>query len=196
MAEFGTFGEIQQEMLDASERSMPNVPPFARTTSVAVGGDDPRMLEGDNDRFELQLFGLDGTLLQSVRRSAAQPRVTEAEVEAWKDRQRVAPWVEGQLPALERGWAQMRVPETKPAFGWQFGVSTDGHLWVAEYTDAPIEPRRLHIFDPTGIYLGDLPIPEGLAYSPRAVELGPDYLLAVFLDEWEAETVRLYPLVK
>jgi hypothetical protein len=90
----------------------------------------------------------------------------------------------------------MQVPETKPAFGTQFGVTTDGYLWVAEYTDAPIKPRILHIFDPDGVYLGDLRIPEGLAYSPRALEIGPDYFLGVFMDELEVETVRSYGLVR
>lgn len=196
VADFGTYGEIQQEMLDVGGRPMPIVPPFARMTSVGTGGDEPRIVVGDNERFELRVFDLAGTLLQLVRRSTPQAPVIDEEVEAWKDRQRVAPWVEGQLPELERGWSRMRVPETKPAFGTQLGVSTDGFPWVAEYTDAPIKPRRLHIFDPTGVYLGDLEIPEGLAYSPRAVEIGPNYFLAVYMDELGVETVRLYPLIR
>lgn len=196
VADFGTYGEIQQEMLDVGGRTMPIVPPFARMTSVAAGGDEPRIVVGDNERFELRVLTLEGTLLQLVRRSTPPSPVTDGEVEAWKDRQRVAPWVEGQLPELERGWSQMSVPESKPAFGTQLGVTADGFLWVSEYTDAPIKPKLLHIFDRTGVYLGDLEIPEGLAYSPGAVEIGPDYFLAVFMDEFEVETVRLYPLVR
>jgi len=195
VAEFGTYGEIQQERIDLGERRGSIVPPFARTTSFSLGGDNPRVVVGDNDQFELRVFDLEGTLLQLVRRAYVPPTVTGAEVEAWKDRQRNSSWVEGQLPQLERGWAQMRVPKTKPAFGMRFGTSTHGYLWVAEYTGAPIKPRLLHIFDPQGIYLGDLEIPDGLAYSPRTVEIGPDYFLAVFMDEFDVETVRLYSLI-
>ena len=121
--------------------------------------------------------------------------IVDEQVEKWKERQRTSSWVEGQLPQLERGWAQMRVPETKPAFGYQLGVSTHGYLWVAEYTDPPNGPRRLNLFDPQGAYLGDLGIPDGLSYFPRSLEMGPDYLVAVFRDDLDVETVRLYPLI-
>jgi len=196
LAEFGSYGGIQQETLFLGERTSTIAPPFARNSSVALGGDDPKIVVGDNAHFELRVFDPSGHLEQVVRRSYEQPPVTAAEVEAWKDRQRSAPWVEGQLPELERGWAEMRVPETKPAFGMQFGITTDGYLWVAEYTDAPIKPEILHIFDPGGVYLGDLRIPAGLAYSPRAVEIGPDYFLGVFMDDLEVETVQLFRLIR
>jgi hypothetical protein len=194
LADFGSYGEIQQERLDVGGTTQSIVPPFARTSSVALGGDDPRVVVGDNEQFELFVFDPTGRLRQVVRRSFEQPPVTAAEVEAWKERQRGAAWVQGQLPQLERGWAQMQVPETKPAFGRQFGVTTDGCLWVAEYTDAPIKPRILHMFDPDGVYLGDLRIPNGLAYAPRVLEIGPDYFIGVFMDELEVETVRSYRL--
>jgi len=195
VADFGTYGEIQQEMLDLGSQSWPIVPPFARVTSVGFGGDDLRVVVGDNDRFEVRVFDEHGTLLQLVRRVWEAPRVTDAEVEAWKERQRTSSWVEGQLPQLERGWAQMKVPETKPFFGPELGVSTHGYLWVAEYAAPPERPNHLHIFDPSGAYLGDLPIPDGLSPFPGGVEMGPDYLLAVFMDELDVETVRLYPLI-
>jgi len=89
----------------------------------------------------------------------------------------------------------MRVPETKPSFGPELGVSTHGYLWVAEYTPPPERPTRVHIFDPTGAFLGDLHIPDGLSPFPGAMEVGPDYLLAVFMDDFDVETVRLYPLI-
>ena len=157
-------------------------------------GDEPRVVVGDNEAFELRVFYVDGTLLQLVRLLAEPEPVTAQEVEEWKERQRTASWVEGQLPQLERGWAQMRVPETKPAFGSPFGLTTHGHLWVAEYAAPPSRPHTLHIFDPGGAYLGPMTIPDGLAFSPRIVEIGPDYFLGVFMDEMDVETVRLYPL--
>lgn len=195
VAEYGTYGEIQQEFLDLGQRNGSIVPPFARITSISVGGEGPRIVVGDNDRFELRIYDLTGALLQLVRLAGEQPTVTEAEVEAWKDRQRSSSWVEGQLPQLERGWAKMRVPETRPAFGQQFGISTHGFLWVAEYADPQNSPNSLHIFDPDGTYLGRLRIPDGLPYMAQTVEVGPDYFLATFMDEFEVETVRLYPLI-
>lgn len=66
-----------------------------------------------------------------------------------------------------------------------------GNLWVAEYRVLD-EPSRWQIFDPSGRWLGELTLPDG----GRITEIGDDYVLGVWRDEAEVETVRLYGLRK
>lgn len=189
---YGRYGELLQERIEEKEPMSVVVPPFYRSTFYAAGGDTPRVLVGDNDRFELRVFDLDGSLRQVIRLRRNAPPVTPAQIDDWKKERRADPAIASRLPQFERAWAEMTVPETHPAFGPPLGISTDGHFWVAENPTPGASPRRLHMFDPQGVYLGDLPVPVGLSLA----EIGPDYFLGVFEDELDVETVRVYRLTR
>jgi len=55
----------------------------------------------------------------------------------------------------------------------------------------PGEARnRWSVFDPTGVWLGELSLPASL----RVTDIGADYVLGVYRDEFGQESVRRYAL--
>jgi hypothetical protein len=48
------------------------------------------------------------------------------------------------------------------------------------------------VFDPAGVYLGDVEMPERF----RVFQIGADFVLGQWRDEDDVEHVRLYPLIK
>lgn len=196
LADFGTHPGILQERVDVGGPvPMSVVPPFAPGYEVGVGGRPLRVVVGDTERYELRVFDDAGRLRRIVRRRVEPEPVRPGEVEAWKDRQRQAEWVQGQLPELERAWTRITIPGTRPFFG-RIVVARTGHLWVGEYVSHPGSPSYFSVFEPDGRYLGDVPVPRGLGSCPGCLEIGPDYVLGVWQDERGVEYVRMYGLWK
>jgi hypothetical protein len=97
-----------------------------------------------------------------------------------------------------------------PAFG-EMRYDRAGNLWAREYDhlDAvashdfsrylpkakpPVleTSRRWLVFGPDGRYLGDLSLPPNFTVH----EIGHDWILGVWRDELDVQSVRLYPLIK
>lgn len=71
-------------------------------------------------------------------------------------------------------------------------VNTDENLWVETY---PIPGDTLPawtVFDPNGVMLGDVRVPNGL----RIFEFGSDYVLGVWQNGLDVPHVRMYELIK
>jgi hypothetical protein len=90
---------------------------------------------------------------------------------------------------IRESYADMPVPDFMPAFA---GVESDalGFLWVEAYRGMGAEAVTYHVFDPRGELVGAVELPEEM----DLLEIGPDYLLALFRDELDVEYVRLYSL--
>ena len=131
-------------------------------------------------------------LRQVVRREDEPVRVRAEWVEAWKAAQRKASWTRGQLPELERGWEQMKVPETLPAFD-ALHLDESGYLWVRQVAGEPGEWLTYDVFSPDGHLLGPVPIPIGLRALPQPV-ITNDAFIGVWTDELDVETVRVYAM--
>ena len=67
-----------------------------------------------------------------------------------------------------------------------------GNLWTVRvrwfWSEAPV----WQVLDPQGRWLGQVAMPPG----GRISEIGEDYVLGVWRDEMDIETVRMYGLVK
>ncbi len=119
-----------------------------------------RFAYSPGDRFEVQVYDLNGRLQQVIRREAVPRPVSSAEVAAAIQR-----WGESMSP--ER-WERMepRIRETattrvRPAVR-TVRYSSDGRLWV-EYGSPELgETVHASVFDPEGRWQGDVAIPEGL----------------------------------
>jgi len=90
------------------------------------------------------------------------------------------------------------VPEKKPAYDWAF-LDRESNTWVLETADVGASALTFTVFDAEGRMLGQVEVPAGLSPATRfgrLLDVGPDYFLGVWLDEYEVETVRMYRLVK
>jgi uncharacterized membrane protein YhdT len=140
---------------------------------------------GGTDSHEYLEFGRDGTLLRIVRADIERRAVPREVVEDTERQYREMP----NQRAAEL-WASIPWPERLPAYD-QFRMALDGNLWVMDYSVLD-EPTRFSVFDPSGRWLGRLDLPEG----GQVTEIGADYLLGIWIDELEVQTIRMYALNK
>ena len=164
-------------------------PPFARSTSAAFRGD--RLHVGTADRYEIDVIGLDGRVLRSIRVARPPREISSAEVA----RQRET-FIGGARNAerrreLEEVYAMMTVPGTMPAYR-DLRVDRTGNLWVEEYRTTDDEAPRWTVFDSTGRLLGSIATPRAL----RLDEINDDHLLGVFRDSLDVEHVRVHRISK
>ncbi len=100
---------------------------------------------------------------------------------------------EGQSPAerqaYERRYDGNEPPSTFPAFA-ELIADRSGHLWVRNYPIPTEEPRWFSVFDPDGRWVTDVDVPDGLSI----LDIGLDYVLALFTNELDVEHVGLYAL--
>jgi len=91
------------------------------------------------------------------------------------------------------------LPEVMPYFRGFIVAPTD-EVWVRQYESIAAEsyygevyPRPTRgwgVFDPDGIYLGTVRVPSRL----QVQAIGPDYLIGIYRDEYDVETIRRYRL--
>lgn len=102
-------------------------------------------------------------------------RIEGAE-ERWRDMQREL--LEG-----------MPYPDRFPSFG-TVRLDPTNHLWVRQYEPPGEGAAPWWIFDPDGRLLFELPAPDGV----RVVDIGRDYVLGIYEDEFEVEHLLMYDL--
>jgi len=83
----------------------------------------------------------------------------------------------------------MPLPDTFPAHE-SFVLDVDENLWVQHFPRPGEARNRWSVFDPTGVWLGELSLPASL----RVTDIGADYVLGVYRDEFGQESVRRYAL--
>ena len=94
-----------------------------------------------------------------------------------------------EAPGVRAGYEEMPVPDVMPAFA---GLHPDalGYLWVEEYRRPGDDTPVFDILDPDGAYVGRVTLPEGM----EILEIGGDYLLALYRDELGVEYVKMLTL--
>jgi hypothetical protein len=164
-------------------------PPFGRNSFMELHGD--MLYFGSSDSYEIERRGKDGTLEQLIRRDVPARPVTAADIERF---------IEGEIADVEDAntrrdrremYEEMTAPEIMPAYE---GLKVDdlGNLWVEDYEPDPDAESLWTVFDPDGRMLGQVELPSGLDVK----QIGDDFVLGVWQDEYEVEHVRLYGLVK
>ena len=161
--------------------------PFGLTTRVAAGGG--RVFVGNPERYLIQVYGRDGALERSIRRSVEREPVTEDDVARLRKHEldETDPRFREQVEAK---WADAPAATLKPAFA-RMTVDSEGALWVEAPRVLDGDPGFADVFDTEGKLLGRIPLPG----SFRITEIGADYVLGVARDpDTGLEQVRLYAL--
>lgn len=167
-------------------RAVMSAPLFARTAVAAVRGG--RVIAGDQERFELQVYDTRGTLERSIRILGLDLSIATSDIDRLIEEE-TARRPASERAGLRRDLESMDVPPTRPAFG-DILVDEDGSIWAAEYVRWPRVPRAWTVVDPEGHWLGTIPMPDRF----RPLHIGGDWALGIWRDETDVERVRLYRL--
>ncbi|HEX7049086.1 MAG TPA: hypothetical protein VF188_02650 [Longimicrobiales bacterium] len=182
IADLGSF-PIQERLAGAGGSSSH---PLGKQTSVAIF--DGQVYVGTADIYEIMVFNNTSRPVRRIRRDIQPERLDEGMVKRY-----LATWAET-LPADDRELMLRRFsgadyPDAYPAYA-RLLVDALGYLWVEAFRRDFRSPRTWSVFDPEGIWLGDLEMPSRF----HALEIGDDYVLGRFTGELGQESVRLYAL--
>jgi hypothetical protein len=83
------------------------------------------------------------------------------------------------------------IPARQPAWN-ALAVDARGNVWVRNYTFDGRQPSTWSVFDPEGVWLGEV----GMPASFDARTIGADWVLGVHVDEDGVEYVERYGILK
>ena len=147
-----------------------------------------RVYIGTADDFEIEAWAFDGTLLRRVRRPFDDAAITQADFDRYVELE-TATRQRDRVEEFRRRANAMPLPDTFPAYE-SFVLDADENLWVQHFPRPDEAHSMWSVFDPTGVWLGDLAVPAGL----RVSEIGTDYVLGIHRDELGDESIRRYAL--
>jgi hypothetical protein len=159
--------------------------PFARRAvyAPALTG----FYAGLQNEYQIDLYDLTGSWTASVRLLKDLVPVDDEALELW-NRVRAA---RAASRGVQREPRALPHAETKPAYSNIF-VDDEGNLWVKEYGWSGNPNRRWTVFDRSHRVLAQVEMPDGF----RVYQIGADFALGIWRDEFDVEHVRLYGLMK
>jgi hypothetical protein len=166
---------------------------FGRSSLHALAG--TRVFAADNDTYEIGVYGMDGKLVELIRRRAEPRPVTRADFDAILQKRMESMGNSSFNSSLRQRFtdmmAKMPVPSTLPAFS-NLKVDSEGSLWVQEYPAPAAVGTEWTVFDPEGRMLGNVSMPDQF----RPMQIGRDFVLGVWKNDLDVEHVRMYRLEK
>ena len=158
--------------------------PFARRTLYTASGDQVWTLH--SSRPEFAVYGLDGELRMRVRFPSAPVPVANGDRTAF--RASVEPRINPNRRAdFERWFADVPYAETK-AVATALLAGPEGTVWLQRPVPFGAASDVWSVFARDGTLLGDVALPAGT----EPLEIGGDYLLALWRDALDVEFVRMY----
>ena len=161
--------------------------PFGRTTASAAQGS--RFAVGTGDTYQLSVYEPGRGLRKVIRGGRERRRVTEGDVRRYRETM-VTMGAEGARHQQRQFLAEVPFPERMPAFTALLADGR-GNWWIADPPAADGAGESIwHLVSDGGRLLGSVRVPPRLMVK----EIGPDWILGVFLDENDAERVRVHRL--
>jgi hypothetical protein len=165
--------------------------PHARRGRIAAGGNPSRLCVGSQETAEITCFDAAGAE-RRVRWAAAPVPVGRAEITAWRERTLVEDRsLPGSVEARRRAVDAMPMPAYRPPYD-RIVLDYAGNLWaeVPRALDAPPDaPITYLVFNPEGAWLGEVVVP-----AMELLEIGPEYILGLSRDAYDAEIVQRFRL--
>lgn len=158
--------------------------PRGKVPALALG--DERAFIGTADSFEVEVWSLEGVLRQRWRRSFAEQTSRDSDV---ADYAAVEDSLAGLLGAIRQYFPTFPLPETYPAYT-RFVLDATDHLWVEHFRTPRAERHLWSVFAPDGEWLGEIEVPPRFEIT----DVGADYVLGVYRDELDEQSVRMYSL--
>lgn len=168
--------------------------PFTTSASLALG--KQRLYATSGDRYEIRVHTLDdGRVEDVIRGDIPRRQVTDQMIEDYR-REREAAATGARTRERGPGGVAPRVPEEEPPFPETLPaiskllVDSEGYLWARRFYVESDPAEIWDVFDRNGNPVATLEVPRAL----RIVEIGRDYVLGVWTDEWDVQSVRQYSL--
>jgi hypothetical protein len=162
---------------------------FGKSPRAFARGD--RMALGTRDRYEISFFDAAGRLSRIIRVQLPPVIVTEEHLDGLLEEWLARLPSPTMAPAFRSGFRSTPHAETMPAFE-DLLLDSEGFLWVEDIHIPGDSPRTWAVFDEQGVPRTRLSFP----FSNRVLDIGDDYILAVFEDESGVEHFRSYPLTR
>jgi hypothetical protein len=173
-------------------------PPFARSSDIVARGSS--IYIAATEQLGMTVLDSNGAPTLIARALTVPPVVTPLDIQALKDDlfERYPP-PESMRPAMERAFASMPTPERFPSFRGA-DVDAEGNVWLHGYPRPGEDPRSAEVFSAGGRWLGQVEMPGGLKrvneLEPAPLDIGGDYVLGVWQDDFDVDHVRLYRLAR
>lgn len=165
--------------------------PFSVGIEVALGTPPHTIALGGEGRWEVRLFGVDGTLSRIIRADIPRAAVTREVID--REKRRVLDRVErSPIGLYERAFERIPIPDSIPAIG-ALEVDASGNLWVGRRTGGGLEVYEYDVSDPDGRWITTVSIPPDIS---KILEFGDDYLLAEWKDTLDVPYLRMYRIQK
>jgi len=150
-----------------------------------------RLVLGTRDRYELLGFHRSGGLTEIFRVQTPPVAVTSEHLDGLLE-ERLARLTDPDMaPMIRSSFGEMPQAETMPAFEALL-LDSEGYLWVEDYHLPGDTFRTWTVFDEAGSPQTRLSLP----FDNRVMEVGEDFVLALFEDDLDVEYVRVYPLTR
>ncbi len=156
------LGQFEEAASRPGERSFTlpaHLPPFARTATVVVAGNN--IVYGVSERFEFNVYSNFGANLRTVRAAAAPVTPSRADIDAARKEFMSGADTPEKLKAYEEHYSKIKLYTTLPAFG-RILAESDGTVWVQNYMRPGATAQWWTRFDPSGKMLGTINIPPGM----------------------------------
>ena len=130
----------------------------------------------------------DGTLSHLIRWAIPERPVSEEDKRRFREASSVAPR-HVDPPAWARYLREVPFPERIPVYR-RLILDAEQHLWAERYRPAWDDEPSWYVFDDQGAWLGEIATPPGL----HVFEIGADYVLGRYRDEFDVQSVVMIPL--
>lgn len=164
--------------------------PLGRETYHVLAGE--RFYLGTSDAYEIGVYDRSGALEQLIRQARTDLELTEEVRETFVETELARATSDNQRRGWAAQYARMEWPQTLPAYG-RFILDAVGNLWVEEYRrPGATNASSWNVFATNGRHIASVELPSGFT----VFEIGEDYVLGTWRDEFDVEHVRTYALLK
>lgn len=161
--------------------------PFSVGTPAYAAGED-HIYAGRGVEPSIGRWNNDGTLSHLIRWAIPERPVSDREKRRFREASSVAPrYVDP--PAWARYLREVPFPDRIPVYR-RLLLDAEQNLWAERFRTPWEEGPTWYVFDERGVWLGEVATPPGL----HVFEIGTDYVLGRYRDEFDVQSVVMIPL--